>query len=133
MLKNPETNKMIKNGGKTHLSLIKKGLIDSSTLDTNKVSIIEHSRQKVPLVILEHYDKTTHWTNVKEISIALHCSEFELIEFIYKEFNNIKICLNNKSTRIIFPNKEYYIQNIVNDFITYYSTKNNLDLEYWNQ
>jgi hypothetical protein len=130
---NPKTGREIKIGGKVHFDLIKQGVLDRSTLENNKISIFNGSRQKMSKVKLEYYEKTTHWTNICDISQEIGCSVFEIIEWFTKEFDEMKICYSNKSIRIIFPSKEFFIQEIIHDFISDYSKKNDFDLTYWNQ
>jgi hypothetical protein len=130
---NPESGRNIKIGGKVHFDLIKKGILDRDTLEQDTISIFNGSRQKMPKVKLEQYQKSTHWVNSFEISQSIGCSVFEIIEWFTKEFNEMKICYKDKSIRIIFPSKEFFIQEVIHDFIKDYSKKNNFDLEYWNQ
>ena len=44
---NPETGRSIKQGSKTHISLIAKGASNRKTLEKNKISIFMDSRQKM--------------------------------------------------------------------------------------
>ncbi len=130
---NPETGKTIKVGGNTHKSLILKGVLTRESLDTGKVSIVEGSRQKMPLPAILHYPNSTHFTNVKEISEAIGCSLFEIAEWFSKEFDTMKLCYSKTSTTIILPQYEPFIENILKDFITDFSKRNKLDITHWNQ
>jgi hypothetical protein len=133
MIRNPKTGRPIKIGGGLHRALVLEGVMGRETLDIGKVSIVADSRQKMPMAAVESFEKTTHWTNVKEISKAIGCSTFAIIEWFTKEFDEMKICYRKDAVRIIFPGKEPFIQRVVHDFITAYSKKNKLDATHWNQ
>lgn len=130
---NPLNGKTIKQGGRLHLKLVAEGIIERSTLDNDKISITNDSRQKMNVVKVEHYEKSTHWVNVCAIADDLKVNKWELISYIANEYSDFKICHSDKSIRIIFPNQEFFIQECVNDFIKAYSKKHKLDSTYWNQ
>lgn len=132
-IKNPKTGRLIKIGSQTHKALIKSGLLDRDTLDIGKKDIVAGSRQKMPVPKITHFDKCTHFSNVKEIADAIGCNMFMLIDWFTSEFTDMKICYNAYSTLIIFPQHEYFIDNIIDDFIAHYSEQNKLDMTYWNQ
>ncbi len=130
MIRNPTTNKMIKIGGKTHLRLIANNTLPRDTLDINKVSIVENSRQKMPIPIIEFHKKSTHWLNFNKIVKSIKCDKYELIEYLRKEFDILKILMNKEEIIIIFPGKEIFLSDVIKDFIKKYSEKHNID---WNQ
>lgn len=130
MIKNPNTNKMIKIGGKTHLRLIANNTLPRDTLDINKVSIVENSRQKMPIPIIEFHKKSTHWLNFTKIVKGIKCDKYELIEYLRKEFDTFKILMNKEEIIIIFPSREIFLSDVIKDFIEIYTKENNID---WNQ
>lgn len=87
----------------------------------------------MPKVQVEQNLKSTHWINIKEIAKAIGCPIFELLDFVSKEYDDMKICINKENVRVIFPNKEFFIQETVFDFIKQRSREKKYDLTYWNQ
>lgn len=132
-LVNPKTNRKIKIGGATHLRLIQENILDKSTLDMNKVSIYKTSRQKMEKAKVEFYKNTTHLLNLKSISESLGCDVFDIIKYITNEFDEFKLCFRKGDIRIIFPCKELFIQEVINDYVELYVKEKKLDLNYWNQ
>lgn len=132
-IKNPETGRYITVGGTTHLSLVMKGVLDRETLDIGKKSVVEGSRQKVALVKVEYFAKSTHWTNISQVASGLHVSVWDLLQYFTTEFEELKICYSRGNYRILFPGREPFIQEVVDDFIKQHSKNNNLNFEYWNQ
>jgi translation initiation factor 2 beta subunit (eIF-2beta)/eIF-5 len=130
MIKNPNTNKMIKIGGKTHLHLISNNTLSRDTLDINKVSIVTNSRQKMPIPVIEFHKKSTHWLNFSKIVKSIKCDKYELIEYLKKDFETLKILMNKEEIIIIFPGREIFLSDVIKDFIKMYSEENNID---WNQ
>jgi translation initiation factor 2 beta subunit (eIF-2beta)/eIF-5 len=130
MIKNPNTNKMIKIGGKTHLHLISNNTLSRDTLDINKVSIVTNSRQKMPIPVIEFHKKSTHWLNFSKIVKSINCDKYELIEYLRKEFDKLKIIINKEEFIIIFPGREIFLSDVIKDFIKIYTEENNID---WNQ
>ena len=130
MIKNPETGRLIKVGGNLHLKLISDGKLQRETMDLNKVSIYNNSRQKMPNLIIEFNKKSTHWLNFSEIVKCLKCSEYELIDFLRKDFDTMKILINKKEIILIFLGREIFLKDVINEFIKDYTTENEID---WNQ
>jgi hypothetical protein len=130
---NPITNKAICQGGRLHLKLIAEGKLDRSTLDDGKVSIVEGSRQMMEKVKVEYHTKTTHFLNIREISKCIEVNEWVIIQWLTKNFSEMKICYSEATTLLVFPGREIFLQNCIDDFITEYSEKNKLDITYWNQ
>lgn len=117
VLINPETGKKIKVGGATHKRLIQKGALDRDTADINKIPIYKNSRQTMPLVELQQMKTSTQWLNIKEICNAIQCSEFEMLGWFAKHFDMMRIFYGSKRTLVIFPEKEFFIQDCVNEFV----------------
>lgn len=130
MIKNPNTNKMVKIGGNTHLRLIANNTLTRDTLDLNKVSIVKNSRQKMPMPIIEFNKKSTHWLNFNQIVKSIKCNEYELIDYLRKDFESLKIIIHKKEIIIIFPGREIFLSDVIIEFIKNYSEKRNID---WNQ
>ncbi len=115
------------------MALVAEGLLDRSTLEEGKVSIVEGSRQKMQKVSVEHHAKSTHWLNPREIAKSMGVTEWAMLEWFSKNFTEMKICWSEASLRVIFPGKELFLQNCVVDFAKEYSKKHKLDLTHWNQ
>lgn len=130
MIKNPDTDRMIKIGGHTHLRLIANKKLPRDTLDIDKVSIMENSRQKMPRPIIEFNKRSTQWLNFDPIIKSIKCDKYEMIEFLRKEFDNIKVIFNTKGTIIIFPGKEIFLSDVIKEFIQKFTKNNEID---WNQ
>lgn len=133
MIRNPQTGRDIKVGGAAHRRLVQQGVLERETLDQGRVSIVEGSRQKMPLVTLEQFGKSTHWTNAQEIAEAVGCSVFTLLEWFAREFDEMKICVNKRVVRVIFPTREPFIQDAVHAFVAEVSNRRGLDMTHWNQ
>lgn len=133
MIVNPITKKQIKIGGSRHTNLVQRGILGRETLDIGKVEIIDGSRQKRSVATIEYFASTTHWTNIDSIANDIGCSIFCLIEWFTKEFDEMKVCYNKETTRIIFPGRECFINETIIDFVNANSEKYGLDLTFWNQ
>lgn len=114
---NPQSGRQIKIGSQTHKLLIAKKILSRDTLDTEKISIVENSRQKMPLPIIIFNKNSTQWINAKEIADALNVNIFDMIKFISLEYEEMKISYNKKAFLIIFPSREPFIFQIVKDYI----------------
>lgn len=130
---NPKTGRKIKIGGTTHYALVQENILDKSTLTLDKISIFKDSRQKMPEISIETFKNSTHWTNAKQIADAIGVSVFMLLDYFSNVFDKFKVCKINDNVRVIFPEKEFFIQEVVYDFIQDYSKKHKLDYNYWNQ
>lgn len=133
MIRNPKTGRDIKIGGAAHRRLVQEGVLERETLEQGRVSIVEGSRQKMPLVALEQFGKSTHWTNAQGIAEAVGCSVFVLLEWFAREFDEMKICVNKRVVRVIFPTREPFIQDAVHAFVAEVSNRRGLDMTHWNQ
>jgi len=109
---NPLTGEFVKVGSKTHKRLITSNVLDRTTLDHGKRSIVGNSRRKRSFACLEYYKTTTHWTNAMEICVELEVPFFNLIDYISKEFIEFKLCYNLAKPLIIFPGIEKFVDTV---------------------
>lgn len=100
---NPLTNKAIKFHGKTHLILIKQG-------------ILPNERYVVPKPNLKTVGKSYHFSNIKDLSKAIKISPWTLIDHLSKDFT-FKIIVDNESLLLIFPQYEPFLENAIMVFI----------------
>jgi len=131
---NPITDMKIKIGSRTHIELVSKGIFERHTLDIDKVPIVDGSRQTMHLPKIQYTNKSTHIKNIKQIATDLHVSEFMLLDWFSKNFDEMKICYNLKETVIILPGREPFILTVIKDFIANLEKiDENKDITYWNQ
>lgn len=115
---NPVTGRMIKIGGETHQRLVQKETMQPESLEINKKSVIEHSRQTRNKTELTFHKNKTHITNLAKISEQISCSPYEVIEYMHKKhFDQLKIVLSKNNLLVIVDGIEPYIDNIIDDYI----------------